>query len=246
MTPTLTIQEKFKDLRIERGLTLEQLSEQIGISKSALGYYENDDNKDISHVSVLALAKFYGVSTDYLFGLTEEKNHLSADLSELHLSDEMIELLKTGKINSRLLCEMASHPEFVKFMADIEIFADGIATMQIRNLNVWVNTVQAEIVQRYNPSDDDFNMQALNAAHINEDDYFAERIHFDLDKILWSIRDAHKNDSTSATTLSPVDDLKRSLEEAANFKGSETERLLMVFCAQTHLNYKKLTEEEAK
>lgn len=44
----LTIQERLKDLRVERGLTLEQLAEQTGLSKSALGKYEADDFKDIS------------------------------------------------------------------------------------------------------------------------------------------------------------------------------------------------------
>ena len=35
----LTLQEKLRDLREERGLKLEELSKQIGISKSALGQY---------------------------------------------------------------------------------------------------------------------------------------------------------------------------------------------------------------
>lgn len=35
----LTIQERLKDLRVERGLTLEQLAEQTGLSRSALGSY---------------------------------------------------------------------------------------------------------------------------------------------------------------------------------------------------------------
>lgn len=42
----LTIQERLKDLRVERGLTLEQLAEQTGLSKFALGSYEADDFKD--------------------------------------------------------------------------------------------------------------------------------------------------------------------------------------------------------
>ncbi len=41
----LTIQEKLKDLRVERGLKLEQLAEQTGLSKSALGSYETDDKE---------------------------------------------------------------------------------------------------------------------------------------------------------------------------------------------------------
>ena len=35
----LSIQERLKDLRVERGLTLEQLAEQTHLSKSALGSY---------------------------------------------------------------------------------------------------------------------------------------------------------------------------------------------------------------
>lgn len=44
----LSIQERLKDLRVERGLTLEQLEEQINPSKSALGSCEAKDFKDIS------------------------------------------------------------------------------------------------------------------------------------------------------------------------------------------------------
>ncbi len=78
---------------------------------------------------------------DYLFGLTENKNHPNAALSELHLSNEMIELLKTEKVNNRLLCEIVTHEDFIKLMDDIEIYVDGIADMQIQNLNAWVNVV---------------------------------------------------------------------------------------------------------
>lgn len=88
----LTIQERLKDLRVERGLTLEQLAEQTGLSESALGKYEADDFKDISPFSIVTLAKFYGVSTDYLLGMTETKNHSDTELDALHLSDGAIEV----------------------------------------------------------------------------------------------------------------------------------------------------------
>ena len=69
----LTIQERLKGLRVERDLTLEQLAEQIHLSKSALGSYEADEYKDISHYALIKLAKFYGVTADYLLGLTKQK-----------------------------------------------------------------------------------------------------------------------------------------------------------------------------
>ena len=64
----LSIQERLKDLRVERGLTLEQLAKQTHLSKSALGSYEGDNFKDISHYALIELAKFYEVTVDYLLG----------------------------------------------------------------------------------------------------------------------------------------------------------------------------------
>ena len=86
-----TSQERLKDLRVERGLTLEQLAEQTHLSKSALGSYEADDFKDISHYALIKLARYYGVTADYLLGLSETKSHPNADLADLRLSDDMIE-----------------------------------------------------------------------------------------------------------------------------------------------------------
>ena len=110
MHTKLSISERLKDLRVvDKHLTLEQLAEQTGLSKSALGKYESDDYKDISPFAIATLAKFYGVSTDYLMGLSENKNHPNTELQALHLSDEMVALLSSGKINNRLLCEIATH-----------------------------------------------------------------------------------------------------------------------------------------
>ena len=117
-----TIQERLKDLRVERGLTLEQLAEQTHLSKSALGSYEGDNFKDISHYALIELAKFYEVTVDYLLGRSLTKNHLNADLADLRLSDDMIELLKSGLVDNSLLCEMATHPDFPRLMADLEIY----------------------------------------------------------------------------------------------------------------------------
>ena len=94
MYTKLSIPERLKDLRVvDKHLTLEQLAEQTGLSKSALGKYEGDDYKDISPFAIATLAEFYGVSTDYLMGLSENKTIPNSDLQSLHLSDEMIDQL---------------------------------------------------------------------------------------------------------------------------------------------------------
>ena len=61
MKTRISVQERLKDLRVERGLNLEELAQETGISKSALGSYENDNDeyKEINHGSLLKLADFY-------------------------------------------------------------------------------------------------------------------------------------------------------------------------------------------
>lgn len=143
----LSTQERLKDLRVERGLTLEQLAEQTHLSKSALGSYEADEYKDISHYALIKLAKFYGETADYLLGLSETKNYPNADLAYLRLSDDMIELLKIGLVDNSLLCEMAAHPDFPRLMADLEIYVNGITGKQVQSANAIVDTVSATIMK---------------------------------------------------------------------------------------------------
>lgn len=54
MQPKLTVQERLKDLRVvDFDLTLEELAERTGLSRSALGKYESDETaKDISPFAI--------------------------------------------------------------------------------------------------------------------------------------------------------------------------------------------------
>ena len=39
----------------------------------------------------------------------------------------------------------------MQLMADTEIYVDGIATMQIKNMNDWLDAVRLQIIQQKNP-----------------------------------------------------------------------------------------------
>lgn len=164
MYTKLTIPERLKDLRVsDRHLTLQELSEQTKISKSALGKYESDGYKDISPFAIATLAEFYGVSTDYLMGLTENKKHPDTDISKLHLSDSMLELLASGRINNRLLCELATHKDFQRLMVDIEIYVDRIANMRIEEYNLVLEATRRIIMDRYSPDENDLHLRTLKS-----------------------------------------------------------------------------------
>lgn len=206
MKVQLTIQEKLKDLRVERRLTLEELEAKVNISKSTLGSYENDEYKDISHTNLMILAKFYGVSIDYLVGLSENRTLENTALADLHIDDKTVQILSNGRINNRLLCELINHENFIKLMADIEIYVDGIANMQIQNLNTMVDSVRQTIIKKYQPNEDDYHLQLLQVTHINDDEYFNHMVSNDLHAIIKDIREAHKKDSDTAPETTIADE----------------------------------------
>ncbi len=59
--------EKLKELRIEKKLSMKDLSIKTGLSTTAICQWENNIT-DISSDNLIILADFFGVTTDYLLG----------------------------------------------------------------------------------------------------------------------------------------------------------------------------------
>lgn len=239
----ITLQERLKDLRVAHNLNLEELAKLTGISKSALGNYENNDYKEINHGNLVTLAQFYNVSTDYLLCLTENKNHPNTDLTNLHLSDDMIDLLLSGSINNRLLCEIATHDKFKELMADTEIFIDGIATKCFNDINDYLEDVRTEIINRHPNIDEDIPLRTLSASQIREEDFFCHITHKTWDTILKDIRKNHEQDIDSISE----DDDTLSLQKIRQImisSGNNIDKFIKIFCNSFQLKYKKLSEDE--
>ena len=242
----LSIQERLKDLRVECGLTLEQLAEKTHLSKSALGSYEGDNLKDISHHALIQLAKVYEVTVDYLLGRSKTKNHPNAELADLRLSDDMIELLKSGRVDTSLLCELAVHPDFPRLMADLEIYVNGTAVKQVQSANAIVDIMSAAIMKQHNPGLTDPQLRQLIAAHIDDDSFCRYVIQQDINKIALDLREAHKDDFFSIPEDSPLKDFLQTADEAASGDSDPEQAAMAFICKRLKLNLKKLSGEEKK
>lgn len=87
--------ERLRALRVENSLSQESLSKDLGISKSALGYYENcGRTPDIEFLE--KTAKYFNVSVDYLLGHSEAKTNdtnLKNVCDYIGLSDKAVNFL---------------------------------------------------------------------------------------------------------------------------------------------------------
>lgn len=85
----MNINERIKGLREDKDLNQSEVAEIIGTSQSYYAQYENG-KRQIPIDRVVMLAKFYGVSIDYIAGLTKDKRGLTRS----ELADEETELIK--------------------------------------------------------------------------------------------------------------------------------------------------------
>lgn len=76
------IGERLKQLRIKNGLKQQELADMFGLSSGTISFYESEQRKpDIDFI--VAIAKYFDVSTDYLLGLTNAKDKENIDISKV-------------------------------------------------------------------------------------------------------------------------------------------------------------------
>lgn len=62
--------QRLKELRMEKAVGQVALAESIGVSKAVVSMWETG-KREPSMTSLIALSNFYGVSIDYIVGLTD-------------------------------------------------------------------------------------------------------------------------------------------------------------------------------
>lgn len=63
---------RIRDLREDKDLTQKEIAEYLHIKQNTYSQYENGQ-RQIPLELLISLAKYYGTSTDYILGLTDEK-----------------------------------------------------------------------------------------------------------------------------------------------------------------------------
>lgn len=186
----LTFGEKIKDLRTSPNKrSLEEVASATGISSSTLSSYENMDSAEsITVEPLLKLAKYYGVTADYLLGMTDNKEQHIQPVDELGLDDTTVDILHDRKYNNRLIAEIIKHPDFANFISDMEIYIDNLAAMQIRNMNKYIEQARIQLKEKNGISDADHYFKTLDSATIKEDEYFSNLLSNDIKQISMSIK----------------------------------------------------------
>lgn len=84
---------KIKELRLERGYSMEQLAQKIGIGKSSISQYESNQRTPSTDTQE-ALADLFNVDVDYLMGRTTIRRIDLEEFITSKVSSQEIKIIK--------------------------------------------------------------------------------------------------------------------------------------------------------
>ena len=141
------IRERMEDLRNRRKLTLKEVAEKTGIDYSTLSRIENGNVKKVGDDVLLKLARFFGVSTDFLLGITNVPDKKNYTIEELGLTPEAARNLYTGAIENRVINLLLVHPDFATLTNRIADYLDDRMAAGIAAQNQLYDSV-SELMMR--------------------------------------------------------------------------------------------------
>lgn len=88
--------KRIKELREIKGISQKRAAEDLEISPQNLSYYEK--GRDAGYDLLMRMAKYYGVTVEYLIGATDAKRRENVNINEVTgLNDLAIDILESSK-----------------------------------------------------------------------------------------------------------------------------------------------------
>lgn len=103
------LNEKLRNLRETKGLTQSDIAQKLKITREAYSMYETN-KRQMNHESLCILADFFGVTTDYLLGRSEEDIFIFSE-DEKSIIEKYRKLDERGKKNISGILDM----EYARF-----------------------------------------------------------------------------------------------------------------------------------
>lgn len=181
-------------LRQDREWSQKELADKVFVTHSQISRLESGETTNISSSLLVALAKVFHVSTDYLLCLTPISVPKSYDISQLGLSEEAIRRLILKTIDLDVLNRLLEHKDFPKLCALMKNYFQGTVAngVMARNQLIDIATEPLAELMSADPSkraEITKDMSFLNSTKIQSNEADIEKIKNILMKILRDIKE---------------------------------------------------------
>ena len=185
---------RVRNLRLDREWSQKELADRIFVAHSQISRLESGETTNIGSSLLVALAKEFHVSTDYLLGLTPISVPKSYDISQLGLSEETVKRLITKKIDVSVLNRLLEHKDFPKLCALMKNYFDNTVTNGIMARNQIIDLATeplAELLSAEPSKRTELikDISFLNSAKIQSNEADVEKIKNILMKIIREVKE---------------------------------------------------------
>ena len=158
----LSFGERLGDLIIDRGTTATKLAKDAGLSQSAISDYLNKDRSP-DCATIIALAKHFSVSTNYLLGLTADSSTHPTATDDLQISAKAIQQMLSFVIHEKQSAELSLLMEDRLFWS---ILREIIA---YKNATIAEGIYDSITLKHYTSDDDSCIAESIAESRIEED-----------------------------------------------------------------------------
>lgn len=137
--------ERISDLCNGRHISQKELAKRIGLSAPQLSRIVSGETKTLSSDILIAVAKEFKVSTDYILGLSEVSTRKSYDIFELGFSEGAAKGLVTKAVDMEILNRLLEHKSFPKLTNLIRIYFKDTAARGIMARNQIIDMATASL-----------------------------------------------------------------------------------------------------
>jgi len=240
MARKLTPNQRIDQLRDEKGWMKAELAKRIGVHPSQIGRIISGDTASISSDILIGLAKEFGVSADYILGLTPVRALKNSDISELGLSEVAVRKLLDGSINTDILNRLMEHKDFPFLLKLIQIYFCDTAALGMASRNESIDFV-IEMLTDFGQENTEYkdevkhDQDVLKAQKIKPHEAETEKIKEVLFRMMRDIKQDFENSiPTSPVTMAgsmkemlatiPRDKRKIAKQEIVNYVSKNLEK----------------------
>ncbi len=185
---------RVRNLRLDKNLSQKQLADRLFVAHSQISRLESGETTNISSSLLVALAKEFHVSTDYLLCLTPISVPKSYDISQLGLSEEAVKRLITKKIDASVLNRLLEHKDFPELCVLMKNYFDNTVASGIMARNQVIDFATEPLVELMSAEPSKRaeiikDMSFLNSTKIQNNEADVEKIKNILMKIIREIKE---------------------------------------------------------
>lgn len=149
------LRQRLTDLYKAKAISQAQLAKAVDIDKSVISRFLSGKTDRLSDEHIIRLARYFGVSTDFLLGETDQPERTNYDIEDLGLTVQAAKNLYTRKVNPDVLCQILEHDKCGELMQRIKLYQEETLSSGVAAQNQLMDSIGSMLIEhaQANPSD---------------------------------------------------------------------------------------------